>query len=501
MTDDLDVSLRRRLESLAAAVPVAPPGAISSVTPRAVRAGANSRLAFGGLVPVLAVLVVGTLLAGVAGIGPFAPGSSPAGPSDAVNGPIEATTRSGDFALTIRSARARYAPDEPVAIEASLTYLGGEPVQIAHAMGAAESPLGFGIEEPVLGDLQLSPTTQDACVRTTLRPRQPLVVAFEKSGGWSGDNPRSEEYLAFMQDHVLRLGDGTWHVYAVASFSLGDCSPDPVDLRVDLGIEVTPSASADTPEPSPTNGDAGPTIDPNVAGVEAVDDDGAFRLELRSGKAVYTAGEAIDIVATLAYVGAQETLDYSGGISFVGTDTSGTHSFNPGPITDMCVPRPVRDLPEDGALGDWRKVRSLPAGTWRITAVFAGSAPACTVDGSSLSVSIDIAVQPAAEPAQPIQLVTTGKPGEPSSDDFCRGNLAMGEVALDPRSGVGLALPGGDVQPIRWPFGFTAEVLPDGVILYGDRGQIVAREGQPVSYPGATASDGLLTICGQIDFP
>lgn len=72
MTDDFDVSLRRRLEGLAAAVPVAPPGEVMSVIPREVRARSRSRLALAGLVPALGVLVAGTFLASLAGVDPFA---------------------------------------------------------------------------------------------------------------------------------------------------------------------------------------------------------------------------------------------------------------------------------------------------------------------------------------------------------------------------------------------------------------------------------------------
>lgn len=287
MTDDFDVSLRRRLESLASAVPLAQPGEVTAVSRQPVRARSTSRLALVGLLPVLVVVVIGAVVASLLKIGP-GPGDSSAGSTEAANGPIESITRSGDFELTIRSAKARYAVGEPIDIGAALTFVGEERpggVQIGHALGADDGPLGFGIEEPVIGDLHLTPGTQDACARTALIPGQPITAAFAKSAGWSGDDPRSDDYLAFVRDPVLRLRTGTWHVYAIAAFSLGDCSPDPIAMRVDLTIVVDG------------------TLAPIDGPVLATDSNGDFELTIRSPKGRYVVGEPIAVEATFAYAG------------------------------------------------------------------------------------------------------------------------------------------------------------------------------------------------------
>ena len=252
MTDDFDASLRRRLESLASAVPVAPPGDITAVVRQPVRARSTSRLALAGLLPVVAVVAIGAVLASVLKIGP-GPGDSSAGSTDAPNGPIEATTRAGDFELMIRSAKARYAVDEPIDVKASLVYLGSGSVQIAHGQGARGTAVGFGIEEPVFGDLRLAPVVAESCERSTLEGGIPLEVPFAKAGGWSGDDPRAGEYQAWFQDPVLRLPAGVWHIYAVAGFSIETCRPDPIQMRVDLTIEVDRQATADLPAPLPSD--------------------------------------------------------------------------------------------------------------------------------------------------------------------------------------------------------------------------------------------------------
>lgn len=251
MTDDFDVTLRRRLEGLAATVPVDQPGGVTAVVRQPVRARSTDWLALAGILPVLAVVVIGAVVASVLKIGP-GPGDSSGRSAAAADGPIEATTRSGDFELTIRSAKARFAVGEPIEISASLAYLGSGSVQIAHGQGAGGTAVGFGVEEPVLGDLRLAPTVAESCERSTLEVGIPLQVPFAKAGGWSGDDPRADEYRAWFQDPVLRLSAGVWRVYAVAGFSIDTCSPDPIEMRVDLTIEVEERASVETPEPLPS---------------------------------------------------------------------------------------------------------------------------------------------------------------------------------------------------------------------------------------------------------
>jgi hypothetical protein len=90
----------------------------------------------------------------------------------------------------------------------------------------------------VFGGLHLSPTTADVCTRTTLEPRQTLTYGFTKSGGFDGDDPNADDYKRFFEDPELRLTAGTWHVFAVADFSLDDCGPDPVTIRAGLTIDV-----------------------------------------------------------------------------------------------------------------------------------------------------------------------------------------------------------------------------------------------------------------------
>ena len=139
----------------------------------------------------------------------------------------------GPFELEIRSVKSQYTAGEPIDIAATLTYHGPEAsVTIDHGH---LSPVGFGIVEPVNG-IQLSPAWRTSCETTILARDVGLTRAFAKSGASSGSDP---SFLAFMQDPVLRLPAGTWHVYADASFSEGGCGSQTHNIRAEITINVT----------------------------------------------------------------------------------------------------------------------------------------------------------------------------------------------------------------------------------------------------------------------
>src|SRR5690349_22294328 len=101
---DLDTELSKRLSQLAAAVPVST--GLDPVHRRAVRARQQVRMAW---ITPLVVLVATVLAASALQIAPFVPGSTPqptGAPEPGVS--TSASTRTGDFALSIATARATY---------------------------------------------------------------------------------------------------------------------------------------------------------------------------------------------------------------------------------------------------------------------------------------------------------------------------------------------------------------------------------------------------------
>lgn len=428
MTDDFDVSLRRRLGAVASAVPVAPPGDVTAVVRQPVRARSTSQLALAGVLPVLAILVIGALVAGVLSIGPgprdsaAATDGSSVAPTDVGNGPIAATKRSGEFELTVWSAKARYEVDEPIDIEASLVYLGSGSVQIAHGQGAGGTAVGFGVEEPVIGELRLAPVVRESCERSVLQAGNSLKVPFAKAGGgWSGDDPRADEYRAWFEDPVLRLPAGVWHVYSVAGFSIDTCSPDAIQIRVDLTIEVVERARVETPEPLAS---AATDIDLLTApapenGCWTQYNEGRLVRDVVTGLGIFMDRMSIRVVWPFGF----SARDEAGVAGLIGLD--GKVVAREGQVVAFSGPGPG----EDGlihACGDVRVVDADPTDAPSVGAVHA-------VDEDRT-------------------------------------------------------------------FRLAAEVLPDGAILYGAGGQIVAREGDRISFPAGIASDGVLSVCGQFHF-
>jgi hypothetical protein len=238
MTTPLDRDLAERLERLAAAVPVRP-GQVDRVHASAVSARRQLRLRW--MTP-LVVLVVLALLGGVLGVGPF---------TSLLNGPISATTKVGDFELTIRSAKATYRNREPVVLTATLTYRGPKPsVHISHA----KSPMTFGIVEPVRG-LLLNGIWLMSCGGSELVRGVGLEKPFVKAFGSPVPIPLDAE--AFAREPKLMLPPGTWHPYVIAEFALGGCGSPKISMRTEIAIDVLDGPAwsdgvAPTPRPSPT---------------------------------------------------------------------------------------------------------------------------------------------------------------------------------------------------------------------------------------------------------
>jgi hypothetical protein len=209
-------------------------------------AGKGRAMAFPlGNVGALAALVVSVaVLALVVGslYGAFGPArtSTP----NASAGPVTGTAYDAPFKLWITASKASYGNGEAIDVTATLIYEGPEAsTTIGHG---GSTPIGFGIVEPVDG-VQLQPVVELNCARTTLTRGVALEQAFGKSGSNPDANP---SFSAFMQDPVLRLPPGTWHIYAEASFLEDpDCAGSQHDIRAEVTVTVS-TATAPTEQPA-----------------------------------------------------------------------------------------------------------------------------------------------------------------------------------------------------------------------------------------------------------
>lgn len=234
--------------------------------------------------------------------------------------------------------------------------------------------------EPVLGDLILGPAGRLPCIGTMLEPGYTESADFRKSGGWTSEDPLADEYESFFRDPELRLTQGTWHVYTVADFSIGECGPNPIEMRADLTIEVVGRLA---PIESPTPSQEDPSIEP----IRSIDRSGGFQLAL-AARPQYVEGEGIDAVVSLEnirfekapFVLAQSPLVSLSVIDVGGSRHAEFEGDGCGPlgIYEIGVPNEMPYVlrrsygttasPEsfyDVVVGDMLR---LPAGTWRLVA-------------------------------------------------------------------------------------------------------------------------------------
>ncbi len=417
------------------------------------------------------------------------PSAEPAKASPFANGAITDSQTSGDFVLAMRSAKAVYAADEPIQITAALTYIGPDSSTfIGHASGARGGPLGFGIDEPVLGGLVLGPGWRQSCVGSNLNRDIALDQDFWKAASWSGDDPRAAAYHDFIVSSGLRLPEGTWHVYAVAEFSVGqDCTARPHTMRVDLEIQVrsVPSATptAETPEATPP---------PDPIGQINSTWEGDYQVELRSDKRIYRESDAIGITGTFRFMG-DGPADVSAFRPLMFSIREPVYDMRVNdaaiPVVLICISKQIevgeeitapfhkgssmlgiqtRTVDQQRFLDD--PLLKLPPGTWHVRVESHVSAPDCRPPATTVSAEIEITVLP--DDAEQIPLLTWA-----SRSQECRKNRHVGQLVLNEQSGMGINLDG-TLRAIRWPYGFSAWDTPAGVLLLDELGHVVALEGQ-----------------------
>jgi hypothetical protein len=284
MMTPLDRDLAERLERLAAAVPVRP-GQLDPVHAGAVAARRQLRMRW--LTPLVVLLLV-LLMAALA-----APGALPhfrldpvtTADGDSTTGaPPAATVIDGDFSLTLQAGKRNYKPNEPIDVFGSLNYSGDR--DLLQIDTDSDGPIGFGIREKVFGEISVGGVTRLMCGQTILTRGEPLVEAFKKSGGFSGDHPEAERLRAFFDGKELRLPEGTWHLWATASAPCMGTGPS-FQLRTEIEIVVDDDPNATPGQPVAT--------DWNDKPVYGGDDNGFLGLQLKSLHPRYDEGTPIDL--------------------------------------------------------------------------------------------------------------------------------------------------------------------------------------------------------------
>ena len=72
--------------------------------------------------------------------------------------------------------------------------------------------------------------------------------------------------------------------------------------------------------------------------------------------------------------------------------------------------------------------------------------------------------------------------------------LTNGTLVQDPRSGLGLENPAGEVTAVIWPFGYSTRLEIDGIALVDETGTVIAHEGDALEVAGG-GGDGAWVAC------
>jgi hypothetical protein len=205
-------------------------------------------LRFGALAATAAVVALAVV------IGLQLPSNAPGGPGPAPVGVSDSVT-SGDFRLTISSPSGTWGSDEAIEVEATLEYLGNAAETTI--WGSGSGPIGFSVVE-VSGDREMGGAFTADCASHVIGAGQPITTPFQKSGGYSPDEPNATFYASFFADPVFRLPAGEWQVTASATFDDGEtCTASPIQMAATITLTIEGSAEPSVeptapPEPSLT---------------------------------------------------------------------------------------------------------------------------------------------------------------------------------------------------------------------------------------------------------
>lgn len=123
------------------------------------------------------------------------------------------------FRLTIQADRGRYAAGQPIEITTTLRFLGDQPTTVS---SSGAGLIAFGIEQ-LDGPVDAGWARTDDCARFDYGPGDVEDVEFQKSVGYSNDDPMADFWRTFFADPELRLPAGEYRIAALGEYGDVDC--------------------------------------------------------------------------------------------------------------------------------------------------------------------------------------------------------------------------------------------------------------------------------------
>ena len=152
--------------------------------------------------------------------------------------PVTNEDADASFRLTLEADQDRYRAGQEIDVVATLTYLG--PADAIVARGPSNPGLiGFAVEsdDP---RIRITPAFTTDCGPHEMVRGTAVDYPFEKSGGYSPDEPLAPFYEAYFDSAELRLPAGTWTISAGGSWYIGDCGDELHELSASVTVVVEP---------------------------------------------------------------------------------------------------------------------------------------------------------------------------------------------------------------------------------------------------------------------
>jgi hypothetical protein len=185
--------------------------------------------------PVAAVIAGVALALAACGEQPLPSPSTSATPSatSIATGPAAEVVRDA-FRLTIAVSSATYRVDEPIEVRTVLAYAG--PAPSIEVGGSGSGLVGFSLQQ-LDGPIAVDAAGTSDCAPWTLK-RGDNLIPFQKSGGYSADDPQADFFARYLNDPQLRLPAGTWRITALASLARPGCDGGGVNLSAAVDVTV-----------------------------------------------------------------------------------------------------------------------------------------------------------------------------------------------------------------------------------------------------------------------
>jgi hypothetical protein len=127
----------------------------------------------------------------------------------------------------------------PIALEATLTYVGPESEAVIVASGSG--PIAFSLAQ-VGGTIRIDPVRAGSCQGLDMQRNKPHLVPFQKSGAYDPKATGADAtfYREYFARPELLLPAGEWAAAATFDVALGDCSGERFTAQVPINLTVAP---------------------------------------------------------------------------------------------------------------------------------------------------------------------------------------------------------------------------------------------------------------------